>query len=219
MLPYVLRPMRREDIPQVAEIEKEAFPSLWPATSLKRELERPQARYLVVVKSDGNGAQPAPEPPSLPGHQPWYLRLVRGLRAPLGPRQPLIPTSELIAGYVGIWFMTDEAHIVSIAVRESCRGLGLGELLLMGSIEISMGRGARVVTLEVRVSNQPAQALYEKYRFRRVGVRKRYYADNHEDAAIMNTDPITTPEYAELFHRLKEEFRQRRGDALMTTLV
>ena len=76
-----------------------------------------------------------------------------------------------------------------------------------------MARGARVVTLEVRVSNLPAQRLYEKYGFRHVGVRKKYYTDNNEDAATMTTDPINTTAYQELFGGMIEQFRRKRGQS------
>ena len=56
-----------------------------------------------------------------------------------------------------------------------------------------MGWGSRYITLEVRVSNRGAQSLYDKYGFKKVGVRKRYYLDNNEDAYIMTTDSILTP--------------------------
>ena len=69
--------------------------------------------------------------------------------------------------------------------------------------------GLRSITLEVRVSNLAAQALYEKYGFKKVGVRKRYYTDNNEDAYVMNTDPIGTEEYQSRFERLKESHFHR----------
>ncbi len=69
-----------------------------------------------------------------------------------------------------------------------------------------------LVTLECRASNEAAQGLYEKYGFRRVGVRRRYYSDNREDAVIMTTESILTPSYGALFRRLKEEHRARCGE-------
>jgi ribosomal-protein-alanine N-acetyltransferase len=111
--------------------------------------------------------------------------------------------------------MTDEAHITGIAVRESLRGKGLGELLLMASIELAMRRQSRVVTLEVRASNHVAQSLYTKYGFSQVGLRKGYYSDNHEDAYIMTTGPISSPAYNEQLHSLEETYKIRRGDVAL----
>lgn len=74
-----------------------------------------------------------------------------------------------------------------------------------------MERGSRVVTLEVRGSNEIARGLYHKYGFREVGVRKRYYADNNEDAVIMTTPPIQFDEFREHFQTQAREHEGRWG--------
>ncbi|WBL35221.1 hypothetical protein O0235_10520 [Tepidiforma flava] len=61
------------------------------------------------------------------------------------------------------------------------------------------------VTLEVRVSNEAARALYRRYGFYEVGIRKRYYADNHEDAIIMTTERLDSPPYRERLERLRAD--------------
>jgi len=66
-------------------------------------------------------------------------------------------------------------------------------------IDIGYEIGARWMTLEVRVSNEPAKALYHKYGFKIVSTRPRYYSDNNEDAYIMWTDEITLPDYRRMF--------------------
>jgi ribosomal-protein-alanine N-acetyltransferase len=108
--------------------------------------------------------------------------------------QPLPPglQQELrtIVGYAGIWVMTDEAHVTTIASHPDVRGRGVGELLLVSLIHRGMEIGARWMTLEVRASNSVAQNLYRKYTFKEMGVRRRYYSDNGEDALVMWTDPI-----------------------------
>ena len=215
-LEYSLRLMRRADIPQVVEIEREAFPTLWPPTPIRREMENRLVRYLVVVR-ERPAEDLAPLPPGQRPPRTFLGRLaqtVRGILFPDEMEPP--PTPAFIAGFVGIWFMVDEAHITAIAVRGSHRGQGLGELLLIGAVELAMNRRCRVVTLETRVTNRTAQALYEKYGFRRAGIRKGYYKDNNEDGVIMTTDPIATTPYQELFQRLVAEFRGRRGEPLRT---
>jgi ribosomal-protein-alanine N-acetyltransferase len=107
--------------------------------------------------------------------------------------------------------MVDQAHIVAIAVREEYRRRGLGELLLSESIDMALSNGQESVTLEVRRSNESAQTLYEKYRFLKVGVRRRYYTDNHEDALIMTTPPINTGAYAEHLAYLRDRWERRWG--------
>lgn len=119
---------------------------------------------------------------------------------------------EFIAGYVSVWYQGEEAHITEIAVRESLRGNGIGELLLIGSLRAAVEYGSKVMTLEVRVSNFIAQRLYEKYDFKSVGTRKAYYSDNREDAVIMTTSPIGTEDYQRMFQELQETYRKRRGE-------
>jgi len=116
-----------------------------------------------------------------------------------------------IAGYVSVWYQGEEAHITEIAVKETLRGRGVGELLLIGSLKAAIAYGSKVMTLEARVSNFIAHRLYQKYRFNSVGIRKAYYSDNREDAVIMTTTPIDTPEYEELFTGLQSTYESRWG--------
>ena len=97
---------------------------------------------------------------------------------------------DRVVGFAGIWVMVDEAHITTFAVDPRWRRRGVGERILLALLDLSVGRGAREATLEVRLSNLPARKLYEKYGFRPVGIRPRYYSDNGEDALIMTTEPL-----------------------------
>ncbi|MBI2855976.1 MAG: ribosomal protein S18-alanine N-acetyltransferase [Chloroflexi bacterium] len=175
---------------------------------------------ILVACDSSNGVQPPrsalqglPEDgdrPRTPGLNGLWRRLTElfsnGVSANTSQHD-----AQFLAGYVAMWFMTDQAHITGIAVREALRGKGLGELLLLASIQQALRRQSSVATLEVRVSNYVAQSLYAKYGFNRVGLRKGYYTDNHEDAYIMTTDPIASPEYAERFRGLLETYKARRG--------
>ncbi len=206
---YSLRPLELQDMPQVAQIEKEAFPTLWPPTPFSRDLHNRLARYLVAWEVPGPQAQnPAPTPSNLAS--PFWRRLFRKDRA--GFREPVVQSPpQYLVGYEGIWFMVDEAHITAVGVRERQRGRGIGEMLIIGAIELAYLRGSRVATLEVRVSNHVAQSLYRKYGFKEEGVRKGYYVDNNEDALIMTTSAINTPEYLERFQGLVRAHEERRG--------
>ena len=95
-----------------------------------------------------------------------------------------------IVGYAGIWLMVDEAHVTTFAVHPRYRRRRIGERLLVALLDLSLARHAHEATLEVRLSNLPARRLYEKYGFRPVGIRPRYYSDDHEDALIMTTEPL-----------------------------
>jgi ribosomal-protein-alanine N-acetyltransferase len=118
-------------------------------------------------------------------------------------------TVEHISGFVGLWILMDEAHIINIAVSEPYRGQGIGELLLIAGIDTAAKLQAGVVTLEVRESNRIAQNLYTKYGFIKVGVRKGYYTDNREDALIMTTDNITSESFKRHLQSLREVVFQK----------
>ena len=217
-MPFAIRPLKVADITQSAEIEREAFPSLFPPTSFRRELGKRNASYLVAWRSsDVQGySSPTPGTSKYRGDRGRGLvtALLGGARGMLnGSRSGLERSREFIAGFVGTWYMVDEAHIVSVGVRSTYRGRGIGELLLIGAIEQAMDRQAAAVTLEVRPSNWIAINLYHKYGFQERGLRKSYYSDNREDALIMTTDPIQHPDYRDPFLELQSEHGQRWGNA------
>ena len=89
--------------------------------------------------------------------------------------------------------MVDEAHITTFAVHPAWRRQRIGERLLLAFLDLARDRHAREATLEVRLSNLAARRLYEKYGFRPVGLRPRYYSDNNEDALIMTTESLDDP--------------------------
>jgi ribosomal-protein-alanine N-acetyltransferase len=97
-----------------------------------------------------------------------------------------------IVAYGGMWLMVDEAHITTFAVHPAWRRPRIGERLLLAFLDLARDRHAREATLEVRLSNLAARRLYEKYGFRPVGLRPRYYSDNGEDALIMTTESFGT---------------------------
>lgn len=103
-------------------------------------------------------------------------------------RYIVIEHEGAIVGYAGMWTVIDEAHITNIAVLPDYRGRGWGAWLMREIIARAIALGMTKMTLEVRVTNEVAQALYRKYGFVPAGVRKGYYADNHEDALIMWSD-------------------------------
>jgi len=117
-----------------------------------------------------------------------------------------------IVGFGGLWVMVDEAHITTFAVDPRWRRRGVGEWMLLGLLDRAVERHAREATLEVRLSNMPARRLYEKYGFRPVGIRPRYYSDNGEDALIMTTDALASPALRERLARLRAGLEARPID-------
>ena len=110
-----------------------------------------------------------------------------------------------IVAYGGIWLMVDEAHVTTFAVHPRYRRRRIGEQLILALLDLARERHAREATLEVRLSNLPARRLYEKYGFRPVGIRPRYYSDNNEDALIMTTEPLELPAMRERLARLRAD--------------
>jgi ribosomal-protein-alanine N-acetyltransferase len=110
--------------------------------------------------------------------------------------------------------MMREAHLIAIGVRDGYRRLGIGEGLLIATIGLTQVVNANVATLEVRASNEIAQALYKKYGFQVVGRRPRYYSSDGEDAIIMSTDNITSTPFQASFQQLRKAHAQRHPELL-----
>ncbi|MEA3442804.1 MAG: ribosomal protein S18-alanine N-acetyltransferase [Chloroflexota bacterium] len=204
-LNYAIRPMKESDILQMAEVDREVFPSEWMFRSLssyQREFRNPLAYYLVAYTI--NKLPPDLHQSTMP-KIPFFQGLFRRNRLP--PEDKHEP--QYIAGFAGLWLIARDAHIISIAVRDQHRKEGLGEALLISTISLAIKSNAAVVTLEVRASNEIAQALYRKYGFRVIGKRPRYYSDNAEDAVLMSTDNLVLASVKSQFQKLKEEYGRK----------
>ena len=93
--------------------------------------------------------------------------------------------NDAVLGYVGMMYILDEGYISNVAVAPGQRRRGIGDALLKELMKRAEEYGLAFVTLEVRESNDPAIALYEKHGFQRVGLRKKYYDSPKEDAILM----------------------------------
>jgi [ribosomal protein S18]-alanine N-acetyltransferase len=179
---YLLRLMQPDDIEQVSALDVMSFPTMLPPINYKTELINPMAHYMVAY--DG---------------------------MPLPERVKAAGISPLLLGFAGMWLLAGEAHIINLAVRPESRRKGLGELLLMGMIEQAANLKASLITLEMRLSNQAAQKLYEKYGLTRRGVRRAYYTDNREDAAIMTLDAPCSPDMQARRRVWQQTYQQKWG--------
>lgn len=139
-------PMRIQDVPEVAALERLVFPDPWSVDSFLAEVDRRPDIGWPLVARDADGT---------------------------------------IAAYAIVWFIVDEVHIGNIAVRPDLQGKGHGSRLLRHVLDEGRRRRFHFATLEVRPSNAPALRLYERYGFRRVAVRARYYRNNGEDAYVL----------------------------------
>ena len=208
--------MRIEHIPVVAAIERRCFTQPWPQNAYRREIQsNKMAHYFVarLFESDLPLTAGTTQRSAGPQVNGLFGRLSRLLRGPLEPPPSPALEAELrsIVGYAGLWLMTDEAHITTIAVDPDFQGNGIGELLVVALIDRARQIGARWLTLEVRVSNDVAQRLYEKYTFKEMGIRRRYYSDNGEDALVMWTDPVDSETFLNTLARNREALTRRLG--------
>lgn len=187
---YYVSLMQQEDIAQVAGIDREAFPAMVPPTDYQRELGSPLAHYVIAYDGDSESA---------------------GGR--LSGDKTALPERNIV-GFAGFWVIAGEAQIVNIAVRQSCRRRGIGELLLISLIDLAVEIDTHLLTLEVRASNTAAQGLYHKYGFALKGLHRGYYSDDREDAVIMTAENIGAAPFQGRLNQLKQAHCRRWGSAL-----
>jgi ribosomal-protein-alanine N-acetyltransferase len=186
--------MTLADVEQVMEIEQRSFSAPWSGRAYRFEIVENDNSTMVVVRPAG-------------GPEGALAQLARQL----GLSRP-----RPVLGYGGFWLLVEDVHIATIAVHPDWRGRGLGELLLVSMLGRGMEKGGVRATLEVRVSNYRAQALYAKYAFEIVSRRKRYYADNNEDAYIMVTPPFATEAFQTNLRRRREALYARHREQMLT---
>jgi ribosomal-protein-alanine N-acetyltransferase len=125
---------------------------------------------------------------------PWTRGMFeQEIAARPGPEGPgtysVVATADgRVAGYAVAWFIDDGVHLMNIAVRREFQRQGIGRRLMDDLVESASAAGKRFIVLEVRRSNAAAQAFYREFFFRKIGVRRHYYADNGEDAVLMALD-------------------------------
>ncbi len=202
---YNIRPMIEADIAEISEIDKEAFPGesiFRPFSSFKSDINNSSVHYSVAYSN---------EPEILRTEEiksrkiSWFKRLWQHRKSESSELKSTdLVTEGHIIGFVGLWIMLDEAHITALATRNNYRRQGIGEALLISAIETSISLGSQMITLEVRISNAIAQALYLKYGFIIVGKRIRYYSDNNEDALLMSIESTNSVNFKSQFRKLKE---------------
>ncbi len=140
--------------------------------------------------------------------EPWSLNVFTSeLALRTGRTYRTARAGRDLAGYYGLMFVDDEAHVTTIAVAPRFQGQGLGTLLLLDGVDQSLARGARHISLEVAASNEVAQRLYRRFGFAPVGVRKSYYPITGEDAFVMWVRDIDRAEYAERLAGIRGQLR------------
>jgi ribosomal-protein-alanine N-acetyltransferase len=128
--------------------------------------------------------------------RPWSLSLFLSELALRTSRYYLVARVDgLVVGYAGLMFTGDDGHVTTIAVDPAWRRVKIGSRLLVELARAARQRGARNLTLEVRITNAGAQAMYERFGFANAGIRKNYYIETNEDALVMWAEHIDEPEF------------------------
>jgi ribosomal-protein-alanine N-acetyltransferase len=137
--------------------------------------------------------------------RPWSVGLfmselaLRSLRA-----YHVAKVGGMVVGYGGLMFTGDEAHVTTVAVDPGWHRRKVGTRLMLNMARLARARECRALTLEVRVSNLGAQALYREFGFVPVGMRRNYYTETNEDAIIMTAEDICSPAYGRCLARIEE---------------
>ncbi|MFC1899124.1 ribosomal protein S18-alanine N-acetyltransferase [Chloroflexota bacterium] len=218
-----VRLMRQDDVSQITGIDRESFPGMYPPVNYEREMGNHLAHYIVgyeevermeELEELGELGEES-SPPEAAGSGGFAFRVRELFNRNSFLRKKVTDTDKQeIVGFAGFWVVAQEAHVISIAVKESRRREGIGELLFISIIDLALELKAHILSLEARVSNSTAQSLYAKYGLIQTGLRRNYYMDDKEDAVIMTAENITSAQYQAQLQRLKQAHSRRWGIAL-----
>ena len=140
--------------------------------------------------------------------QPWSLGVFRDeLRA--SNRSYLVVTDDGggVVAYGGLLLVEADAHITTVAVDPAVRRQRLGTRIMLALVDAALDSGAKHLTLEVRMSNDAAQHLYDRFGFAPVGLRKNYYAT--EDALVMWATDIRDDDYQQRIRSIRASLGNR----------
>lgn len=139
---------------------------------------------------------------------PWSLGL---FLSELGQRQTrhyvVARVAGRVVGYAGLMVGYEESHVTNIAVDPAWRRHQIATRLLVNLHAAAVARATKNMTLEVRMSNMSAQAMYRRFGFETEGIRKNYYSENGEDALVMWAHDIDSSAYLERIDRIKAAVR------------
>ena len=141
--------------------------------------------------------------------RPWSVGLFMSEMALKTTRVYLVArVGSTVVGYAGLMITGSDGHVTTVAVDPAWHRQGIGTRLVLGLSEAAVGRGCTGLTLEVRVTNAAAQAMYRRFGFAPAGVRKNYYTETNEDAIVMWAHDIDLPPHR---RRLEEVAAALRG--------
>jgi len=143
---------------------------------------------------------------------PWSMSLFLSELALRSTRAYYVAfVGRQVVGYAGLMMTLDDGHVTTIAVDPAWQRHKVGTRLMLNMAWLARRRGARNLTLEVRVANRVAQALYYRFGFQPAGIRKNYYTETNEDALVMWVDDIDTDDYAARLDALEARLESTVG--------
>ena len=183
------------------------------ATVQHRDVEAPsQGIDIVPMKRRHVKAVAAIEKDIFPS--PWSINLYLSEITQSATRTYVVACSDgEVVGYAGLMLAVGEGHVTTIGVAKGWQRRGIARRLLLRLARSAIERGAEDLTLEVRVSNSGAQALYHEFGFEPAGIRKNYYAEVPEDAIVMWAHKIQDPAYGARLAEIERRAGLRSGSA------
>ena len=142
--------------------------------------------------------------------RPWSATLFLSELSQRTSRRYTVATlGPMVVGFAGLMVVEDEGHVTTLTVDPPWQHRGVGTALLLDLARAAVGLALRHLTLEVRASNIPAQALYRRFGFAPGGIRRNYYAETGEDAIVMWAHEIDADEYAQRLDSIEARLRSR----------
>ena len=179
-----------DQLSAVVELDQRCLGGLWTRDGYQREIDSPNSDLIIWKRVNENeNSQPILEDLKLP-----KIEL----------KNPGSSGNEII-GIGCLWAILEEAHITILAIDPDYQGKGLGEALLFQLLVSAWKRKLERATLEVKVSNQRAINLYQKFGFKQAGRRKGYYQDTGEDALILWRGDLHRPHFPQVLHQWYQE--------------
>jgi len=177
-----LTPLTADLLSEAVALDQQCLGGLWTLEGYQRELDSPNSDLLVL--------------------QPQTV---------LQPQQASPNPQSSLIGIACLWAILEEAHITVLAIAPQYQRQGLGQALLFALLASAQQRGLEWATLEVRVSNVRAIALYQKFGFQEVGKRRNYYQAGHqnEDALILWRKGLQHPEFTQTLKQWQEKIEER----------
>jgi [ribosomal protein S18]-alanine N-acetyltransferase len=136
---------------------------------------------------------------------PWTRAAFAGhLEHPEFAKYLVALNNETVVGYSGLFFGGGQGQLTNLAVHPDWRRQGVGSRLLLEMIDYCLALGLEGLSLEVRTANEEAQQVYEKFGFRKVGVRKGYYQETGEDAFVMCIFDLNDPDFRQTLDNIRK---------------